>query len=669
MREIEKDTLQFNCSQNLFNDSTKVNTSNQCIANFDLSDVVMFSSVMNIVKTLFIILVIGIAAYFFEKDTQEIVSEPIAKMTKKISDISNNPLEAMLNDEDEPSEAASNKILCCKKKRVNKALETKILENTISKIGALLAIGFGEAGSEIIATNMKGSDDGDINPLIAGKKVMAVYGFCDIRNFTDTTEELEGDVMIFVNRIGEIVHQIVNENCGSANKNIGDAFLLVWKFPEDVTSTKSPENLMFPIPAQFVNVNHASCPEDSKDNFTDTSNSKSQARKSAFITPAKKNFMLQHKNSDNNSNLNNISNPNSHSTALYPSSNTFTQKPYEKSFSNKPKTFLFKQSIDRVPTNFSKVSNNLINHDFTKSNIQGLVNNKSEVMLPPDIFLVNKLQVNQIVDMALISFAKIAINLHKSKVLDEYRNHPKLKARMPGFCVKMGFGLHIGWSIEGAIGSSFKIDASYLSPHVNMASKLEEGTKGYKVHMILSDDFVNYLSKEARQRTRIIDKLKGEGDLVYSLHTLDLDLENIKIETEDEVEEDKMVRYLKNRKDKKRKLQSIKENKDLGSWQQFEASEFFMKARVKYSKEFYDLYNEALKLFTEGKFKEAKRKFLEADDELTKRPKKLSESEQTGDKLIYEISDGPSKNFVQFIESKEMVPADWNGYKPKPKDD
>jgi len=36
--------------------------------------------------------------------------------------------------------------------------ETAILEKTIIKIGALLAIGFGEAGSEIIAKNMeKGS--------------------------------------------------------------------------------------------------------------------------------------------------------------------------------------------------------------------------------------------------------------------------------------------------------------------------------------------------------------------------------------------------------------------------------------------------------------------------------------------------------------------------------
>jgi len=35
----------------------------------------------------------------------------------------------------------------------------------------------------------------------------------------------------------------------------------------------------------------------------------------------------------------------------------------------------------------------------------------------------------------------------------------------------------LGWGIEGAIGSHFKIDASYLSPEVNMASRLEGATK------------------------------------------------------------------------------------------------------------------------------------------------------------------------------------------------
>ncbi len=65
-------------------------------------------------------------------------------------------------------------------------METAIIENAIIKIGSLLALGFGDAGSEIIGSNM--SKGGDVDPMIPGKKKFAIYGFCDIRNFTDATE-------------------------------------------------------------------------------------------------------------------------------------------------------------------------------------------------------------------------------------------------------------------------------------------------------------------------------------------------------------------------------------------------------------------------------------------------------------------------------------------------
>ena len=59
---------------------------------------------------------------------------------------------------------------------------------------------------------------------------------------------------------------------------------------------------------------------------------------------------------------------------------------------------------------------------------------------------------------------------------------------MPNYEVKMGFGLHQGWAIEGALGSFYKIDASYLSPNVNMASKLEEETKTYETPVLITGD-------------------------------------------------------------------------------------------------------------------------------------------------------------------------------------
>jgi len=46
----------------------------------------------------------------------------------------------------------------------------------------------------------------------------------------------------------------------------------------------------------------------------------------------------------------------------------------------------------------------------------------------------------------------------------------------------MGYGLHHGWAIEGAIGSTKKIDVSYLSPHAKMSDRQAEAVSGNRLH-------------------------------------------------------------------------------------------------------------------------------------------------------------------------------------------
>ncbi len=97
---------------------------------------------------------------------------------------------------------------------------------------------------------------------------------------------------------------------------------------------------------------------------------------------------------------------------------------------------------------------------------------------------------------------------------------------MPGFKVKMGFGLHQGWAIEGAIGSLLKIDASYLSPNVNMASRLEAATKQYGVNLLLSDAMHNIFTDEIKMLCREIDCVTVKGSIVpVKLFTVDIDTE------------------------------------------------------------------------------------------------------------------------------------------------
>jgi class 3 adenylate cyclase len=103
--------------------------------------------------------------------------------------------------------------------------------------------------------------------------------------------------------------------------------------------------------------------------------------------------------------------------------------------------------------------------------------------------------VNSIADMSVVSFLKIIAKIKKSHKLNRYRRRKDLNSRMPNYSVKMGFGLHVGWAIEGAIGSDFKIDASYLSPNVNMASRLEAATKQFGVEMLISGELYEILTE------------------------------------------------------------------------------------------------------------------------------------------------------------------------------
>lgn len=64
--------------------------------------------------------------------------------------------------------------------------ETRLLEQSIYKICALLAVGFGDAGAEVIAENIK--KEGDLNPCMPGKKTVRHdgAGCTELAEFRDT---------------------------------------------------------------------------------------------------------------------------------------------------------------------------------------------------------------------------------------------------------------------------------------------------------------------------------------------------------------------------------------------------------------------------------------------------------------------------------------------------
>ena len=491
LREQERNAYSEDCSQLLITDGSH----SICEATFDVTSANRLSALLNIIKTCFICVVLTVSSYCFSKDTSEMVLDPIETMISKVKEITKNPIEALQKNEKEEitkallqEEEEKNALCTCDKNQKNKnsynrkkkqaPLETEVLENTITKIGALLALSFGDAGSEIIAKNMQKNSSGEVNPMIPGKKVCAIYGFCDIRNFTDTTEILQEKVMVFVNEIAEVVHELTSEYGGSANKNIGDAFLLVWKFQERFCFTSKKTN---------------------------------------------------------------------------------------------------------------------------------------------ELMVYNCDQVNQLCDMALISIILVLAKIYKSKTFDKYRTNEKLIKKFNGYSVKLGFGLHLGWSIEGAIGSAFKIDASYLSPNANMANTCEEKTKDYGALMIMTDKFVENLSLDAQKRCRIVDIINGDEPVGF--YTMDLDLSALTIDEEesdsqnffniDEVTR-KMTKYQKRMKRKKNLDDAMAIPQKKKFWLDFEeSSEDFATMRNIYTDEFYNYYNEGFDEFNFGNWNKAKRLFEE----------------------------------------------------------
>merc|ERR1719450_1403792 len=115
---------------------------------------------------------------------------------------------------------------------------------------------------------------------------------------------------------------------------------------------------------------------------------------------------------------------------------------------------------------------------------------------------------SKMADMSVLAFTRILAAVHRSAVLASYRGHPGLQQRLGKNCrVNLTSGLHYGWAIEGAVGSEFKIDASYLSPNVSIAESIERATQIYGVCILVAQSVVDICSPQMAAHCRLIDKV------------------------------------------------------------------------------------------------------------------------------------------------------------------
>jgi len=369
-------------------DPTKFNITSSCVSEawYDDDGFSALEATYNIVKTCCVIAALMIGAYFFIKDAEELVIKPIERMTNLVQELAKNPL-AKISFEELKEEQGEDEL----------PYEIQLLEDTLSKISKLVQMGFGNVGAEIVSKNLA---NGEFDPVQPGKRMYGIYGTCNIRRFTDTTDCLQEDVTVFINDLGGMIHHAVSALGGLVSQNLGDSFLLIWQLKANSNDILIIEAMLQP--------DHL----------------KSEELVVDYFQAAVAEDMAKHRAEQ-------------------------AEKEWEPS----------------------------------------------------------------VADNALIAFAFCVQELQTSSTLKAYRDNKKLMRKFEyPFIPNLGFGLHAGWAIQGAIGSKLKIDASFMSKDVEISTYMRTASESFDVPIMMSHVFYHLLTSPMQKQSRILDCVKFGDD-------------------------------------------------------------------------------------------------------------------------------------------------------------
>jgi len=381
---------------------TEITTTNQVttIGEFSIRSRVYYMSLNELMVLLFILLVFVLSVKAFSGPVMSLVVIPIERMIRLLSMLTRDPLGYQSTPKFKNFIADEGNIAKTTRwdEEVLKGMETTFLMDTILRIGSLMKVGFGTAGIEIIRDNLQTGNESILFLNQRGTKVRCIFLFCDIRQFTDATESLQEEVSVYTNKIASVVHSVCNSYGGSANKNVGDAFLLSW--PLDEVAVKSL---------------------DTSDKEMGANNNHYRERSRAWGSSFK---------------------------------------------SNDDTLITRRDQADRCLISVVKIC----------------------IALSNDSFVINSLS-----------------ELAKEKLLEKI-------PRQHGSCIRMGFGLHAGTAVQGAIGTERKLDALHIAESVEISEMLEGATKKYGLKLLMSHHFHDLLSKSTSRRCRKIDQLLMNAD-------------------------------------------------------------------------------------------------------------------------------------------------------------
>lgn len=317
-------------------------------------------AVFNIMLILAIAILLAFMGFQLSKDVDSLVVRPIESMVGDVTKLAANPAYQL--------------------EKIEKVrYETDALKMSLAKIATMLQVGFGEAGNNLVAENLKKGDS--VDPMVPGRKLLGAYGFCIIDEYEEVLECLGEEILPFTNTAATLVHDAVTSNGGQPNRNLGEAFLCVWK-PHFVVDHSDGSQ---PSPAETVAAETKMC------------------------------------------------------------------------------------------------------------------------------------------DGALTAFRRCVRTIAMSSKLQAYNKHEEILKFFDGhYTTRIGYGLHYGWAIEGAVGTNIKIDCSYLSPNVNLAARLESATKMYGVNILMSESFYGKLSPAIQSGLRRVDVVCLKGSSIpMAIYTCD----------------------------------------------------------------------------------------------------------------------------------------------------
>eukprot|EP00929_Paragymnodinium_shiwhaense_P112941 TRINITY_DN81206_c0_g1_i1.p1 TRINITY_DN81206_c0_g1~~TRINITY_DN81206_c0_g1_i1.p1 ORF type:complete len:1013 (-),score=211.78 TRINITY_DN81206_c0_g1_i1:57-3095(-) len=257
--------------------------------------------------------------------------------------------------------------------------------------------------------------------------------------------------------------------------------------------------------------------------------------------------------------------------------------------------------------------------------------------LPEDL----ELAATQAADMAIVSCALVLAGVNRSATLAVYRSHPGLQQRLGKNCrVYVTFGVHFGWAIEGALGTEYKIDATYVSPNVSIAEQCERAAEVYGTSVLLTEAVHQMLSLDMSSKCRLIDQVKIRGCLTpLKIFTVDLNYMVLTIERPP-----KEIRW--NTRQRFRARQFLEAEKmarmspEVKMSSVFDSHEDVVAMRAPYTIEFTKVFGMGYENYSQGEWKSAQRLLRRA----------LS---------LLGFEDGPSEALLRYMALYQYEAPEW----------